>query len=216
MCLKSAVYVKITLTCHPIAMFQEHQTSRSRGEGVVMNLQSLPSSIPSSSSVRDKFNSNPVPLVYQQSPFWQAGKPAEVRRQCGPPLRSHPPQSPGRSCHHGLLCAYGLLLSGKVASFDWVLKTQLVVGRQRAKGGEPPTHPGPGRGSETRAQLSSWPGTTGNTCTCAVDSGSLLGGSHSYSSLFPFSISADPHNRGHHCWHPHSRLGDCTHLLSEV
>lgn len=74
MCLKSAVYVKITLTCHPTAVFQEHQTSRPRGEWVVMNLQSLPSSIPSSSSVSDKFNFNPVPLVYQQSPFWQAGR----------------------------------------------------------------------------------------------------------------------------------------------
>ena len=181
-----------------------------------MNLQTLPSSIPSSSSVSDKFNSNLVPLVYQQSPLWQAGKGSRGKEVVWTSDEISPPTKPRKVLPPWPPLCYGLLLSGKVASFDWVLKTQLAVGRQRAKGGEPPTHPGPGRGSETRAQLSSWPGTTGNTRTCAVDSGSLLGGSHSYSSLFPFSISADPHDRGHHCWHPHSRHGDCIHLLSEV
>ena len=49
-----------------------------------------------------------------------------------------------------------------------------------------------------------------------VGGGGLLGGSCSYSSLFPFSISADPHDRGHHCWRPHSWHADCTHRLNEV
>lgn len=86
------------------------------------------------------------------------------------------PYKPRKACHHGLLWVYGLLSSGKFVSSDWVLKTQLGVTVDT--GLKEVSHPlilALEGGSQTTAPLCSWPETTGNTCTCAVDRGVCLG-----------------------------------------
>lgn len=132
-------------------------------------------------------------------------------------MRSHSLRSPGRPATTAsvVFMVFFHLASLSLCSED----TAGGDSGHRVKGSEPPTHPGPGRGVTDQSPIvflarNHWE--FPYLCSRGVGGGGLLGGSCSYSSLFPFSISADPHDRGHHCWRPHSWHADCTHRLNEV
>lgn len=177
-----------------------------------MNLQTFPSPIPSGHHPAPLSGTNLTP---SQVP-WFIGKvscgrqvrAAEAGRWHGPRMRSHPheaqegPATLAYFVFRSLIIWQGCLFW--THSWGWA-----------DRGLEKVSHP-PILALETRAWWSSGPGATRNACTCAVDSGGLLGGGCSYSSLLPFSISADPHHRGHHRWHPHSQPGDCIRPLIKV